>query len=1583
MPRVFAADSPWNQTDWSGGDGQLSWLDATKFNTSVLLETSVAGEITLVRIEEFTNTGFETDLSDWEVGSRPDTVSGLKAWFAADQITGLNDNDPVGTWSDLSGNGHNVSNTGDARPTYKTGIQNGLPVVRFDGTDDLLNTSGFGYDGANSEITVFVVGTRRASIADGGSFVTLSSAENSYPWQGWAQGAFFWEHQDNGYKLTTHRNDLQNALMDTLTTQDTFDVLAARINSSHHRIYLNGALDGESVVASGAFNSDWFWIGGSPNDTGRNYKQWDIAEVIIYDSALSDTDRNNIETYLSDKYNISVSSPTLTATRDTVTTYNSSAGSAKLVADDVSGFTQDVNVGDANTYNLEAFGYTDSSAVTKADVELFADGLVLGTTYTSVGGGWYKLTGTVTGANEERAYGVRATDGLLVYDSFTGSGGLASHTPDFDKGGGGWTDGGSHNLSGGTVTDPGAGEATIDVGSGDIRVETRMRPNQYGNGVTIRHSDTNNAVKFIAFSATDIAQIYECYLGSCPSTSGSYDFDPGVYFDFKFEIGSDDMARYYVNGDLVLSRDITSPLTGTLVGIDDGIYDDLTVKEIGASSVPVYIDDISLYSYPSSGALVSSIFDADLPTDWGTLTYSVTILSGTSVSVKVRTSNSSTMAGAPAFSSCSAISSGSDISANGCVTDMDRYIQYEVTLSTTDPTKTPTFEDFSLTFSPSDVTPPPTNASAILMYKSNGGAQLSSNDWTNGSSPYFTWTAGEDNVGGSGLKGYCLYLGTDSNGDPATSKGLLGTSPVSTAGTTCQFIVSSESIDLANASYKGSTWLSTSNDPYYLNIKAVDNAGNIFSGSSEQFQFRFDDTPPANPTFVSTPGDWISTYQVTITWPTSPSDAASDANSGVAGLQYRISSSGTWYGDLHTGTQDESDLLTDDGVYTTIETPDYDGLGTDDLVEGNNTIFFRTWDEAGNVTTTYISAGIKINTNAPSAPQDLNVTPTTNTVNSFAFSWSPPATYVGQASNITYCYTVNTLPSPSVCTFTSAGATSLSADAFANQPGSNTFYLVAKDEAGNINYAVYALTIFTANTSAPGISTNVEIVDASIKETSAWKLALAWEPPSDVGAGVASYRVYRSTTATSCSVSFGSFSNVATTMGASFLDSGLTQTNHYYCIKACDSANNCSAVSSTVFEYPTGRWKEPANLISGSVASPVTTRRAVIAWTTDRGSDSKVAFGTASGTYFDEEPSISAQTTSHSITLTNLNPGTTYFYKARWTDEDGNTGESSERTFTTQPAPTIKDVTVSSINIDSAIVNFTATSATKVKIYYGPTTSFGGMVEQETATAESRYQVQLVGLLDGTKYYYKINPLDTEGLEYDSEVLLDFITYPRPRITNVRFQEVSAATSTIEVSWESNTPISSIVTFYPADSPQQTRDVVKLARVTRHRVQVPGLKPSTDYILFARGFDAIGNEAVSDSQRFTTATDTRPPVISNVLIETSIQGIGSDARAQVIISWETDEPATGQLEYGSGAGATYTNKTPEDPSLIFYHLQVITDLSPSEVYHLRILTKDEVGNETVGGDYIVITLERTDSALDLIITNLVETFGFLGGILGR
>lgn len=69
----------------------------------------------------------------------PASIPGLKLWLDASRITGLVDGDPVATWNDLSGLGnHATQGTGSKRPTYKTGIQNGKPVVRFDGVDDFM-----------------------------------------------------------------------------------------------------------------------------------------------------------------------------------------------------------------------------------------------------------------------------------------------------------------------------------------------------------------------------------------------------------------------------------------------------------------------------------------------------------------------------------------------------------------------------------------------------------------------------------------------------------------------------------------------------------------------------------------------------------------------------------------------------------------------------------------------------------------------------------------------------------------------------------------------------------------------------------------------------------------------------------------------------------------------------------------------------------------------------------------------------------------------------------------------------------------------------------------------------------------------------------------------------------------------------------------------------------------------------------------------------------------------------------------------------------------------------------------------------
>ncbi len=846
----------------------------------------------------------------------------------------------------------------------------------------------------------------------------------------------------------------------------------------------------------------------------------------------------------------------------------------------------------------------------------------------------------------------------------------------------------------------------------------------------------------------------------------------------------------------------------------------------------------------------------------------------------------------------------------------------------------------------------------IADQKANGGDTLNDNDWTNGSSPYFSWNAGSD--ASSGVKGYCAYIGTDNTADPITTKGALGTSPVGTGGH-CQFVIGSAALDLATPGYLAAPLVSGGS--YYLRLKAIDNAGNVSAGVS-QFHFRFDNVAPTNPGFITAPSGFVNDKAVDLTWPVTGPNAPSDDASGFIGMQYRIGASGTWYGEGHTGSGNVDDLLDNDGTYTTQDPPDFDNL-----VEGTNTVYFRSWDTAGNVTPTYVTAAIKVNTvGTPSEPQNVVATPPTNTNNAFAFSWDAPVTFVGDVDNITYCYTINAVPTALNCTFTSGGVTSLGSGPYATQPGSNTFYVVARDESNNINYDSYTGVVFTANTTAPGIPLNADIVDVSIKATSNWRLALTWEAPSDPGSGVANYRVYRSTDNVT-------FAFVGSSSSTTYVDAGLTQQRYYYTIRACDSTSNCGADSATVSAIPTGKFTSPAALVTDPAVSNVTTKRARITWSTDRTSDSKVAIGTSSGHYSPSEVGNSSQVTSHQIDLDNLSAGTTYYFIAKWTDEDGNTGQSQEFTFTTSPAPSFKEIVTLKIGLSNSTVSFTSKNATKVTLLYGASEAFGGITTINTSSTESTYNINLASLLDGTKYFFKLIAYDSEGGAYESSVF-SFSTPQRPRISNLTFQPVDGEpTSTQKVSWNTNVPSTSLLTYGKVGT--GGIDVVDTQLVTAHEIVIRNLEDDSQYFLVAQSRDNDGNLAVSDRQIFHTALDTRPPKTSEINVESSIRGSGGEARGQVIISWRTDELATSQVAYAEGSGATtFNNRTAEDTSLSFEHIVIVADPPTSKVYTVAPVGRDKAGNTGQGEPQPAIIGRASDSVLTIVLDTLRKIFGF-------
>jgi probable HAF family extracellular repeat protein len=73
--------------------------------------------------------------------SLPETGS-LKCWLKADTLV-LTNGAAVTTWTDSSGNGNNGTGSGANAPTFLTNQIGGLPVIKFDGTNDYLTLPGF------------------------------------------------------------------------------------------------------------------------------------------------------------------------------------------------------------------------------------------------------------------------------------------------------------------------------------------------------------------------------------------------------------------------------------------------------------------------------------------------------------------------------------------------------------------------------------------------------------------------------------------------------------------------------------------------------------------------------------------------------------------------------------------------------------------------------------------------------------------------------------------------------------------------------------------------------------------------------------------------------------------------------------------------------------------------------------------------------------------------------------------------------------------------------------------------------------------------------------------------------------------------------------------------------------------------------------------------------------------------------------------------------------------------------------------------------------------------------------------------
>lgn len=220
----------------------------------------------------------------------------LIAWYGAGTLA-LSDTNAVSAWEDTTRLSTGVSQaTGANQPTYKnngTDNINGLPVVTFDGTNDVLGSVipvQLKYS-----FTLFLVFRPDTSV-NGRGMVTMKSTLSS-------RGMSL---QISGTGLAYYENGtaLYNAFNAGYLTNGVPALITIRKQRTETRTYVNGVLkrtDASPPLMTDPNPGSSFFLGAGSNGSAEFFNK-DIAEVRVYDGAMSDAQRQAEELRLNTKY---------------------------------------------------------------------------------------------------------------------------------------------------------------------------------------------------------------------------------------------------------------------------------------------------------------------------------------------------------------------------------------------------------------------------------------------------------------------------------------------------------------------------------------------------------------------------------------------------------------------------------------------------------------------------------------------------------------------------------------------------------------------------------------------------------------------------------------------------------------------------------------------------------------------------------------------------------------------------------------------------------------------------------------------------------------------------------------------------------------------------------------------------------------------------------------------------------------------------------------------------------------------------------------------------------------------------------
>jgi len=223
----------------------------------------------------------------------PDLINLQFQLDGADLNTIMDGSGAVSQWDDKSGKGHNVIQvTGSKQPMSGISAINGLNVIQFDGVNDVLTDITFT---DFTTLTFFAVGEFEAGDTSQAMFdVTAGNNTNT------------------GFGLFHTQGDLKFRAFELPNSPDLIvpslplpvkHMFSVTVGPPDSKFYLDGAFV-DSSPSTGLENPLTRIDVGQLVNLNSHSLKGPIGELIIYNRALSDLERAEVEVYLSDKWGI-------------------------------------------------------------------------------------------------------------------------------------------------------------------------------------------------------------------------------------------------------------------------------------------------------------------------------------------------------------------------------------------------------------------------------------------------------------------------------------------------------------------------------------------------------------------------------------------------------------------------------------------------------------------------------------------------------------------------------------------------------------------------------------------------------------------------------------------------------------------------------------------------------------------------------------------------------------------------------------------------------------------------------------------------------------------------------------------------------------------------------------------------------------------------------------------------------------------------------------------------------------------------------------------------------------------------------